>query len=128
MAKILIVDDDLDIVEAMRVVLAQKGYEVVVAADGVEGINKFKQEKPDLIILDVMMPNMDGFEVSRRIRKEETGKSVPIIMLTAIKDKMGLDFKKEAGDKDWLPVDDYCEKPIDHLDLISKIENLLKVT
>lgn len=128
MAKILIVDDDLDIVEAMRVVLAQKGYEVIVAADGVEGINKFKQEKPDLIILDVMMPNMDGFEVSRRIRKEETGKSVPIIMLTAIKDKMGLDFKKEAGDKDWLPVDDYCEKPIDHLDLISKIENLLKVT
>ena len=128
MAKILIVDDDEDIVEAMRLTLGSKGHETIMAVSGEEGLEKTKQEKPDLIILDVMMPGIDGFESSRILKKDPDTKEIPILMLTAIKDKMGLDFQKEAGDEDWLPVDEYCEKPLDHDDLVRKVENLLKTT
>lgn len=126
MAKILIIDDDADIVESMRVVLESKNYDVVSASSGQEGLDKAKQENPDLIILDVMMPNMDGFEMSRAIKGDPEHKNIPILMLTAIKEKSGLDFKKEAGDETWLPVDDYCEKPLDPQELIAKIEKLLQ--
>lgn len=126
MAKILIIDDDDDIVESMRVVLESKNYDVVSASSGQEGLDKTKQENPDLIILDVMMPNMDGFEMSRAIKGDPEHKNIPILMLTAIKEKSGLDFKKEAGDTTWLPVDDYCEKPLDPQELIAKIEKLLQ--
>lgn len=126
MAKILIIDDDADIVESMRVVLESKNYDVVSASSGQEGLDKAKQENPDLIILDVMMPNMDGFEMSRAIKGDPEHKNIPILMLTAIKEKSGLDFKKEAGDTTWLPVDDYCEKPLDPQELIAKIEKLLQ--
>lgn len=126
MAKILIIDDDSDIMESMKLVLETKGYSVISALTGEEGLNKLKEQKPDLIILDVVMPDMDGFEVSRIIRKDENNKNISILMLTAVKEKTGLDFKKEAGDKDWLPVDDYCEKPLDHDILISKVKKLLQ--
>lgn len=126
MAKILIIDDDADIVESMRVVLESKNYDVISASSGQEGLDKAKQENPDLIILDVMMPNMDGFEMSRAIKGDPEHKNIPILMLTAIKEKSGLDFKKEAGDTTWLPVDDYCEKPLDPQELIAKIEKLLQ--
>lgn len=125
MTKILIIDDDPDLVESMRIVLENKKYKVVSASSGQEGIDKVKEENPDLIILDVMMPNMDGFEVSRAIKGCPGNKNIPILMLTAIKEKTGLDFKKEAGDEVWLPVDDYCEKPLDHQELIAKIEKLV---
>lgn len=126
MAKILIIDDDVDIVESTKVVLESKGYEVIFALSGQEGIAKAAQEKPDLIILDVMMPGMDGFQVARELKKDLNMRNTPILMLTAIKDKMGLDFKSEAGDQDWLPVDEYCEKPLDHKELAEKIEKLLE--
>ena len=65
-------------------------------------------------------------ERARTIKTDEATKETPILMLTAIKEKMGLDFKKEAGDETWLPVDDYCEKPLNPDDLLLKVENLLK--
>lgn len=125
MPKILIIDDDPDITEGMRVVLESENYQVSSAKSGEDGIKKVKQEKFDLVILDVMMETKDkGFEVAREIKKEN--KNTPIIMLTAIKEKLGFDFKEEAGDQDWLPVDDYLDKPLNPQDLISKVENLLK--
>ena len=127
MAKILIVDDDVDIVEAMKVVLESKEYKVVSAFSGNEGIKKAKKDKPDLIILDIMMETGDrGFEVARELKKDKNLKDIPILMLTAIKEKSGLDFKKEAGDEAWLPVDDYVDKPLKPDELISKVETLLK--
>jgi len=127
MAKILIIDDDPDIVEAMKVVLESRQYQVAVAKNGQEGLKKLNSEKPDLIILDVMMETGDkGFDVAREIKKNEDSKNIPIIMLTAIKEKVGLDFKKEAGDEVWLPVDDYCDKPLKSEELIRKVESLLK--
>lgn len=125
MPKILIIDDDPDITEGMRVVLESENYQVSSAKSGEDGIKKVKQEKFDLVILDVMMETKDkGFEVAREIKKEN--KNTPIIMLTAIKEKLGFDFKEEAGDQDWLPVDDYLDKPLKPQELISKVENLLK--
>lgn len=126
-AKILLVDDDPDIVESMRVVLEGKGYDVVAAASGEEGLRKVKSESPDLIILDVMMETDDkGFDVSRKIRAEEASKSTPILMLTSIREKTGSSFRKEAGDDTWLPVDDYVEKPLKPDDLIAKVERLVR--
>lgn len=125
MARILIIDDDADIVESMKVVLENKGYEVSFSLGGEDAISRVRDENPDLVILDIMMPEISGFEIARAIKKDPTIKSIPILMLTAIKDKMGISFKEEAGDDDWLPVDDYCEKPLDNKDLISKVEKLL---
>ncbi len=125
-AKILIIDDDPDIVESMKVILEFKNYQVNVARTGEEGLKKVRAGKPDLIILDVMMETGDkGFEVARELKGDPRYKDTPILMLTAIKEKTGLDFGKEAGDEHWLPVDDYCDKPLHPEELISKVETLL---
>ncbi|MDP2938926.1 MAG: response regulator [Candidatus Omnitrophota bacterium] len=127
MSRILIIDDDPDIVEAMRVVLESKNYEVLSAKNGEEGLKKVKINKPDLIILDIMMDTADeGFEVARVLKQASDYKNTPILMLTAIKERTGFDFKDESGDEAWLPVDDYAEKPLKPEELISKVENLLR--
>lgn len=127
MPRILIIDDDLDLVEAMKVILESRKYQVEAAGNGEEGLKKAKESKPDLVILDVMMESMDkGFEVAKDLRKEQGLNLVPILMLTAIKERTGLGFEKEAGDPDWLPVDDYCEKPLKPDELIRKVDSLLK--
>lgn len=128
MAKILIIDDNQDIVESMRTVLEDKKYQVVSANSGEQGLVKINQDKPDLIILDIMMETRDkGFDVAREIKKQKDTKDIPILMLTSIREKMGFDFKEEAGDQVWLPVDDYVEKPLKPQELISKVEKLLNL-
>ncbi|MFH1753966.1 MAG: response regulator [Candidatus Omnitrophota bacterium] len=127
MAKILIVDDDPDIRESMKIVLESKGHEIITASSGKEGLRVAREENPDLIILDVMMESGDsGFEVARELRKDEKHKDTPIMMVTAIEEKTGMGFKKEAGDEAWLPVNDYVEKPLKPQDLIARVEKLLK--
>lgn len=127
MPKVLIIDDDPDIVEAMKVILESRKYGVSLAKSGSEGIKKVILEKPDLVILDVMMETQDkGFEVAREIKNNKDYGNIPILMLTSIKEKTGLDFRNEAGDKDWLPVDDYCDKPLNPKELIAKVEMLLE--
>ena len=127
MAKILIIDDDPDIVESMRIILESCRHKVKAARNGAEGLKEAKAEKYDLIILDVMMETMStGFEVARNLRESRENKSVPILMLTAIKESTGLDFNSEVGDKDWLPVNAYLEKPMKPNELLVKVEALLK--
>ena len=127
MAKILIVDDDPDIVESMKVVLEDKGYEVISAPNGEEGLKAAKKRKPDIVILDIMMETGDkGFDVARKLKNDPECKKMSILMLTAIKEKTGLDFKKESHDEVWLPVDEYVEKPIKPEELIAKVETFLK--
>lgn len=127
--KILIIDDDPDIVESMRVVLESKNYRVSIAKNGEEGLKKARLEKADLIILDVMMETMGkGFEVAREIKKLKEYAHTPILILTAIKQNMGMDFKNESGDETWLPVDGYIEKPLKPQELLSKVDVLLKKT
>jgi CheY-like chemotaxis protein len=124
--KILIVDDDPDITEAMTVVLENKGYEVRSALDSDQGLDRLKEARPDLIILDVMMrTSQEGFEFAREIKQNAQFKDIPILMLTAVKQKKGLDFKPAAGDEAWLPVQAFLDKPVKPDLLIEKVQDLL---
>ena len=87
MTKILVIDDDQNVQRLLRVTLKQEGFEVVVAGDGVEGLRLWEAESPELILLDVNLPMLDGYQVATKIRETEgTGSHIPIIMLTAEKD------------------------------------------
>jgi CheY-like chemotaxis protein len=124
--KILIIDDDPDITEAMTVVLENRGYEVASARDGTEGMARLREARPDLIILDVMMrTSQEGFELSRELKSNPQYRDIPILMLTAVKQKTGLDFKTEAGDQAWLPVEEFLDKPVKPDVLLDKVEDLL---
>ncbi len=124
--KILIIDDDPDITEAMTVVLENRGYEVHSARDGTEGMEQMKRAQPDLIILDVMMrTSQEGFEFSRELKGNAQYRNIPILMLTAVKQKTGLDFKTEAGDPAWLPVEEFLDKPVKPDLLLEKVKGLL---
>ena len=117
--KILVVDDDTNICELLRLYLTKEGYQVTVANDGEEGLEKFNAVKPDMVLLDVMMPRMDGLEVCRRIRKAG---NTPVMMLTA----KGETFDKVLGLE--LGADDYMVKPFGVLELSARIRSLLRRT
>ncbi len=124
--RILIIDDDPDITEAMRTVLENRGYEVRNACDGAEGMERLREALPDLIILDVMMrTSQEGFELSRELKHNAPYKDIPILMLTGVKQKTGLDFKPAAGDEAWLPVEAYLDKPVKPDVLVEKVNDLL---
>ncbi len=125
--RILIIDDDPDITEAMTVVLENKGYEVCRAQDGTEGMERMTEARPDLIILDVMMrTSQEGFELARELKHDAQYKDIPILMLTAVKHKTGLDFKDTAGDTSWLPVEEYLDKPVKPDVLLEMVADLLQ--
>jgi CheY-like chemotaxis protein len=124
--KVLIIDDDPDITAAMAVVLEGRGHEVSSARDSTEGMERLRQAKPDLIILDVMMrTSQEGFELARKLKQDPLYKDIPILMLTAVKHKTGLDFKTESGDRVWLPVEEFLDKPVKPNVLVEKVEGLL---
>ena len=126
-AKILIVDDDLDFTEALKTSLVSEQYTVVTAADRTEGMEKVKTERPNLIILDVMMSTWeDGFEMARALKKDPQFKDISILMLTAVKDRSGIDFKSTAGDPTWCPVDSFLDKPVELDVLLAEVRKLLQ--
>ena len=120
MSKILIIDDDTAILELIKVNLELLGHEAITASDGVRGFALARQELPDLIILDVMMPDVDGFTVASRIRNNPSTKDIPILMLTAL--SMIQDKTKgfDAG------VDDYLVKPFELEELKLRVRALLR--
>lgn len=120
MSKILVVDDDRAINELIKVNLTLAGYSVVQAYDGVEGFALAKQEMPNMVILDVMMPNVDGYTVAQRIRQCEPIKNMPILMLTALSD---ITDKGKGFD---LGIDDYLVKPFDMEELKMRVKAILK--
>ena len=123
--KILIIDDDIDLVEALRLMLESEGFEVIDAQDGKKGLQKILDEKPDLVLLDVMMGTQDeGFHVAYQIRNQEESADLPIIMLTAVGQETGFSFDKEK-DEDYLPVDEFIEKPVNPDTLIELVKNNL---
>ena len=111
MDKILVADDDLNICELLRLYLEKEGFEVVMAHDGEEAVAKFESEKPSLILLDIMMPKLDGWQVCRQIRQKS---DCPIIMLTA----KGETFDKVLGLE--LGADDYVVKPFDTKEIVAR--------
>jgi DNA-binding response OmpR family regulator len=129
MPKILVIEDDLDMAEAVRMPLEANGYKVFHAATGEEGLRKVKEAEPDLIILDVMMETTTaGFQVSLQLRSPDTGseyapyRNTPILMLTAIHDTTSLRF---GPDEAYLPVDDFVDKPIEPDVLLEKVAALI---
>lgn len=118
-ARILIVDDDLESLKLIGLMLQSRGYEILAAQSGLQALNKAASESPDLIILDVMMPGLDGFDVARQIRSDPRTATIPIIMFTArsqVSDKV---TGFEAG------ADEYLTKPIHPAELVSRVEALL---
>ncbi len=122
MVKILVIDDDVAINELIKVNLELAFYKVITALDGNKGYALAKQELPDLIILDVMMPEVDGYTVAKRIRENEETKDIPIIMLTAL----NMLQNKVQGFN--IGVDDYLCKPFEMEELLVRIKALLKRT
>src|SRR5512143_4249253 len=117
--KILIVDDDIDSLKLIGLMLQRQGYEIAAASAGGQAISKAVAEKPNLIILDVMMPDMDGYEVCKRLRADANTQNIPIIMFTA---KTLIDDKVagfEAG------ADDYLTKPTHPAELASRVKAIL---
>ena len=118
--KVLVVDDDASVQRLLQFTLQQEGYEVIVASDGADGLRRWQQEAPALILLDVTVRQVDGYEVATRIRAEEAGtRHVPIIMLTADKDVQGKVRALRAG------ADDYLIKPFHPAELVARMKGLM---
>lgn len=126
--KILVIDDDPDLQAAVKTVLESKSYQVVAAYDGDEGLRKVVEERPDLIILDVVMPGKHGFDVCRELKtdpKYHFFSQIPVLMLTVYpgdREKIHLSVR----DGMLMEADDYIQKPFDPEEVISRVEELLK--
>ena len=118
--RILVVDDEIYIVHILEFTLTMEGYEVLTAADGEEALRRLEQDRPDLVVLDVMMPKVDGYEVLRRIRADEDFRQMPVILLSA----KGRPMDRETGLE--IGADDYIVKPFSPRRLLEKIQNLLE--
>lgn len=123
--KIIIVDDNTDYLFTMKTFLSRNGFEVEVAADGQTGIELIRKERPDLIMLDVMMEStFSGFEVCRQVRNDPELKKTPIIGITGMEEELGLKFDK-YGDAEYFNPDVFFDKPVDKDALLEKIKDLL---
>ena len=120
MQTILLIEDDAPIQELVRYNLEREGYSLVVAGDGLNGLEKAQQVKPDLILLDLMLPGLDGYEVCRALRADPATAAVPIIVLSARSEVIDKVLGLELG------ADDYMTKPFDPKVLLSKIKALIK--
>jgi len=124
MAKILVIDDDPDLVESVTTILESKNHDVIQAYGGIEGLKKAKAEKPDAIVLDVMMPDKNGYEVCRELKADAEYSNIPILLLTAVvshipnstyTNRMGMETE----------ADDYVDKPVEPGELVKLVERLL---
>ena len=121
-ATILVVDDEPNIVRTLQDRLEMNDYKVITAGDGKEGLEKALSEKPDIILLDVIMPVMDGHEMLERLRQSDVGKEMAVIMLTARSQSQDISRADACG------IEDYVVKPFDLSELLEKIENTLQKT
>jgi two-component system, OmpR family, alkaline phosphatase synthesis response regulator PhoP len=126
--KILLIDDDPDIHSVVKKVLEAKSYQVISAYDGFEGLSKVVEERPDLIILDVIMPGKHGFDVCHELKTDEKYhffSDIPVLMLTVYpedRDKMHLSIREGM----MMEAEDYLQKPVDAQELLKRVEGLLK--
>lgn len=121
MAKIVVVDDDLQIRGIVKEGLEQTGYEVVCAEDGIEGLAAARREHPDLILLDVMMPRMRGYEVLQRLKEDESLRDIPVIMVTVKNDPVDVARGLDTG------ATDYLAKPFALVELRARVRSCLRV-
>lgn len=118
-ARILVADDDADIREVLRIGLEREGYEILEASDGLATLNTARQQKPDLIVLDIMMPRLNGYEVARMLKFDRKFRSIPILMLTANRAPEERDLGTHTG------ADCYMTKPFTFAEILPSIRELL---
>jgi len=124
--KILLVDDDKDFVESTRIILESKPYEVIVAYEGNDGLQKARKENPDLILLDIIMPVKDGFTAAEQLKKDPQLKKIPVIMLTSFSQRHGeTSIPVSRGYE--LQAEDYLEKPVNPQELLEAVGRFLKI-
>jgi CheY-like chemotaxis protein len=125
MAKILLVDDDPDFVDATKLILEKSGHKISVANNGKDGWDKAQKENPDLLLVDVMMESPDaGFQLVYKLKNDPKLKNKPVLLLTAVGKVTGFKFDKQK-DQDFMPVTEYLEKPIKPEVLLDKISKAL---
>jgi two-component system alkaline phosphatase synthesis response regulator PhoP len=125
--KILVVDDDPDMRETLQMILESGGYNVVLAEDGEQCLAKLKEEQPDMLILDLLMPNMDGFEVCKALKDPRLAKyaGIPIVILSSVQEDVSQRrYELEMGIQ--LDVDDYVEKPVEGSILLRRVDRIVK--
>jgi len=123
-AKILVIDDDPDLVEALKIILKTGSYRVISAFDGEEGLKKAKEENPNLIILDLLLPKEDGDVLCRELKGDPRYADIPILVLTAVAEEVDTKVFPEHKISS-LPADDYVDKPIQPQDLLDRVRKLL---
>ena len=125
MARVLIVDDDPDMRLAIGSVLRSRSYDVIEAGDGEEALRKLEEEKPDLMLLDLLMPKMDGFAVVKELKNtQESYSNIPILIISSIREEAShRRYELEVGHE--LDVDEYIEKPIEPFILLERVQRLL---
>lgn len=119
---VLVVDDDPVIQKLLQVNFEMEGYDVITAGDGEEGLAKAQSEHPDAVVLDVMMPKMDGLEVARRLKGADATKAIPIILLSAKAQQADVQAGQATG------ADEYLTKPFDPLELLQRVGALIERT
>ena len=120
-SRILIADDNLPNSELLEAYLSDLDCEIAMAADGLETLNQVKAFQPDLILLDVMMPKLSGFEVCRKLKDDPATRRIMILMVTALNELGDIERAVQAG------TDDFLSKPVNKLELIKRVENMLKL-
>ncbi len=120
-ARILVVDDVADNVEILRMRLESMGYEVVVAEDGEQALAVVRETLPDLILLDIMMPKLSGFEVCKQLKDDPRTRGIMILMVTALSEWGDIERAVEAG------TDDFLSKPVNKIELLTRVRNMLKL-
>jgi CheY-like chemotaxis protein len=124
--RVLVVDDDPDILDALTTILSTQPYQIDTARDGIECVDKVRAETPDLIILDLLMPKMDGFAVVRELRENPKYAKIPILILTSVREDASR-RRYELETSLAMDVQDYVEKPISPPALLDRVRNLLAV-
>ncbi len=125
MAKILVVDDEPDMVEMIKAVLEGAAHQVIAAYNGQEGVEKAKSEKPDAIIMDIMMPVKDGFVACKELKGDPACRDIPVLILTAVSEHFADSrYAKSMGLE--LDAEDYIDKPIDPKVLVARLQKLLE--
>ena len=117
--RILCIEDEMEMIDLIRLILSRRGFDVIGAAGGIEGLEMIRKEKPDLILLDLMMPDMDGWEVYQQMKADESTRNIPVVVVTAkaqsIDKILGLHIAK---------VDDYIAKPFSPQELLASVEKV----
>ena len=128
MARIMIIDDDIELADNTALLMRQNGHEVITLYTTGDALRRIAEDQPELVILDVMFPDnpVAGFDLARQIRRTKAIKDLPIILLTGINQEFPMDFSAHDIDPDWMPVQDFMEKPVKMSALLDKVNRLMK--